>query len=99
MPKRKLSQDLQSYPHASVFGDDPTPGRHRKRLFRSKTNNQAVWTPEGKRDMSELLEFVLQHEEAFKRSGLHSGACGAVLTFIANNDWRRCMQTSDNNSR
>jgi charged multivesicular body protein 7 len=65
MLKRKLSHDLSLGPHASVFGDDPTRGRHRKRLFRN--NNGHLWTPKAERDMSDLLDFVLQHEEAFKK--------------------------------
>ncbi|USP75967.1 uncharacterized protein yc1106_03241 [Curvularia clavata] len=68
MLKRKSSCDL-STPHVSIFSDDPTPGRHKRRrtLFRSKPN-KPQWIPEPQRDMSELLEFILQHEEAFKNS-------------------------------
>ncbi|KAH7398267.1 Snf7-domain-containing protein [Pyrenochaeta sp. MPI-SDFR-AT-0127] len=70
MLKRKLSHDLDGSPHvrhASIFDDDPTQmTSKRKRLFRPKNNNKHQWKPEAERSMSELLEFVLQHEEAFK---------------------------------
>ncbi|CAN9193898.1 unnamed protein product [Alternaria alternata] len=67
MLKRKPSRDLASGPHVSIFSDDPTLSRHKRKrsLFRSK-HSRAQWVPEPERDMSELLEFVLQHEEAFK---------------------------------
>jgi charged multivesicular body protein 7 len=69
MLKRKPSHDLvASGPHVSIFSDDPTLSRHKRKrsLFRSK-HNRAQWAPEPERDMSELLEFVLQHEEAFSK--------------------------------
>ncbi|KAF1846724.1 uncharacterized protein K460DRAFT_286508 [Cucurbitaria berberidis CBS 394.84] len=67
MLKRKPSHDFRTGPHVSIYGDDRTPmTSKRKRLFRPKNNNKQVWIPEKDRDMSELLEFVLQHEEAFK---------------------------------
>ncbi|CAO2654769.1 Nn.00g115020.m01.CDS01 [Neocucurbitaria sp. VM-36] len=67
MLKRKLSHDFSSGPHVSIYGDDPTRmTSKRKQLFRPKNNNKQVWTPDKEREMSELLEFVLQHEEAFK---------------------------------
>ena len=71
MQKRKLSHDDESSPHvrnASIFADDPTHlGSKRKRLFRSKNNNKHSWTPGAEHSMSELLDFMLQHEEAFKK--------------------------------
>jgi charged multivesicular body protein 7 len=61
MLKRRHSHDLIS--------DDPTFGYPRKRaIFRRKhTKPQPHWVPEPQRIMSELLEFVLQHEEAFQK--------------------------------
>lgn len=64
MLKRKLSYELNCSPHVS---DDPTHGRHRKRLFRIKNNKHLIKTPVAGRDMNELLDFVLQHEEAFQK--------------------------------
>jgi charged multivesicular body protein 7 len=69
MLKRKPSSDLVvGGPHVSIFSDDPTLSRHKRKrsLFPSK-HNRAQWIPEPERDMSELLEFVLQHEDAFKK--------------------------------
>ena len=68
MLKRKPSRDLASGPHVSIFSDDPTLSRHKRKrsLFPSK-HNRALWVPEPAREMSELLEFVLQHEDAFKK--------------------------------
>lgn len=67
MLKRKASGDLSS-PHVSIFSNDPTLGRHKRKrtLFRPK-HTKPQWTPKAERDMSELLEFILQHEEAFKK--------------------------------
>ncbi|KAI4624370.1 hypothetical protein J4E83_004044 [Alternaria metachromatica] len=69
MLKRKPSRDLvpSGGPHVSIFSSDPTLSRHKRKrsLFRSQ-HNRAQWVPEPERDMSELLEFVLQHEDAFK---------------------------------
>ncbi|KAH9882165.1 hypothetical protein J1614_001337 [Plenodomus biglobosus] len=67
MLKRKLSTD-GSDPHVSLFGDDPTLSRHnsRKRLFRAEKGKQRTWTPNKEPDMSQLLEYVLKHEEAFQ---------------------------------
>jgi charged multivesicular body protein 7 len=60
MLKRKPSYDITS--------DDPTFGGKRKRaIFRRKHPKQPQWAPEPERVMSELLEFVLQHEEAFQK--------------------------------
>lgn len=68
MLKRKVSRDSSSGPRPSVYDDDPTRMTFkRKRLFRPKNNNNRGWTPKAERVMSELLEFVLQHEEAFKK--------------------------------
>jgi hypothetical protein len=68
MLKRKPSRDLASGPHVSIFSDDPTLSRHKRKrsLFRSK-RSRAQWVPEPEHDMSELLDFVLQHEEAFRK--------------------------------
>ncbi|KAJ4368188.1 hypothetical protein N0V83_006544 [Neocucurbitaria cava] len=67
MLKRKLSHDFSSGPHVSIYGDDPTRmTSKRKQLFRPRNDNKQAWTPEKVLEMSELLEFVLQHEEAFK---------------------------------
>jgi charged multivesicular body protein 7 len=60
MLKRKPSYDITS--------DDPTFGRKRKRaIFRRKHPKKPQWVPEPERTMSQLLEFVLQHEEAFQK--------------------------------
>jgi len=75
MLKRKSSYDHNSSsrsggPHVSIFSDDPTPGRHKRKraLFRPKqTKPKPQWIPTPERSMSELLEFVLQHEDAFKK--------------------------------
>ncbi|KAF2129512.1 hypothetical protein P153DRAFT_291372 [Dothidotthia symphoricarpi CBS 119687] len=66
MLKRKNSySDLTHTPDSSVYGD--TRIKRNKRLFRSKTlNRKESWTPDTERAMTELLEFILQHEEAFK---------------------------------
>ncbi|KAF7442348.1 SNF7 family protein [Pyrenophora tritici-repentis] len=72
MLKRKSSFDHSSSrgPHVSIFSDDPTLGRHKRKraLFRPKSNKQTPqqWRPAPERSMSELLEFVLQHEDAFR---------------------------------
>jgi charged multivesicular body protein 7 len=68
MLKRKPSQQLEDRPHAlaPILERDPTQ-RQRKRLFRPKNQNKHVWQPANERAMSELLEFVLKHEEAFQK--------------------------------
>jgi charged multivesicular body protein 7 len=68
MLKRKPSQQLDDRPHAleSIFGSNPTR-RQRKRLFRPKHQNKPAWQPANDRAMTELLEFVLKHEEAFQK--------------------------------
>jgi charged multivesicular body protein 7 len=68
MLKRKPSHEPDASPHvlSSIFGHDPTR-RQRKRLFRSKSHNKHVHQPEQETAMTELLDFVLQHEEAFKK--------------------------------
>lgn len=68
MMKRKPSFEPDCDPHAagSVFGDDPTR-RQSKRLFRFKNDNKHAWQPETEPAMNELLDFILQHEEAFKK--------------------------------
>lgn len=70
MLKRKLSPSPASSDRShlpSIYDGDPIWSK-RKRLFRPKnTNTNKVWTPPAQRDMSELLEFVLQHEDAFKK--------------------------------
>ncbi|KAH7395024.1 Snf7-domain-containing protein [Phaeosphaeria sp. MPI-PUGE-AT-0046c] len=67
MLKRKPSGELDCDPHAagSIFGDDPTR-RQNKRLFRFKGHNKHAWQPGTELAMTELLDFILQHEEAFK---------------------------------
>lgn len=67
MLKRKLTGNSNSGPHVPTFDDDPTLGRHRKRLFRPKHNKHQARTPNVVHDMSQLLGFVLQHEEAFQK--------------------------------
>ncbi|KAF1945251.1 hypothetical protein EJ02DRAFT_339128 [Clathrospora elynae] len=67
MLKRKPSPDCFGIgSHASLLGDNPTHMTKRKRLFRNKKINQALWIPEAEGEMSDLLNFVLQHEEAFQ---------------------------------
>jgi charged multivesicular body protein 7 len=67
MLKRKPSRELDAGPHvlSSIYGDRKR--RQPKRLFRPKNHNNPSWQPEAERAMTELLEFVLQHEEAFKK--------------------------------
>ena len=74
MLKRKASSDSDHSgggPRVSMFADDPTHGRHKRKrvLFRPKQNQPKPqqWIPAPERSMSELLEFVLQHEDAFKK--------------------------------
>jgi charged multivesicular body protein 7 len=69
MLKRKPSRELDAVdagPHvlSSIYGDRKRPP---KRLFRPKNHNKPAWQPEAERAMTELLEFILQHEEAFKK--------------------------------
>jgi hypothetical protein len=68
MLKRKPSHELDARPHVpnSIFGDDPTR-RQRKRLFSSTHHNKHIRPPEEEPAMTELLEFILQREEAFKK--------------------------------
>ncbi|KAJ8112035.1 hypothetical protein OPT61_g5505 [Boeremia exigua] len=61
MLKRKISDFDAS--DSSIFGDVPA---RNKRLFRPKHSVKQQWAPQPQSNMSELLEFVLQHEEAFK---------------------------------
>jgi len=100
MLKRKPSCDLNG-PHVSIFSDDPTLGRHKRKraLFRSK-HNKPRWTPEVERDMSELLDFVLQHEEAFKKylQPYQIPAALHYLTVSASTASHRYMRTSGNSS-
>jgi hypothetical protein len=63
MLKRKPSHDADPHVTSSIFG----ARRQRKRLFRSQDHNKHSWQPETERAMTELLEFVLQHEEAFQK--------------------------------
>ncbi|KAJ4342543.1 hypothetical protein N0V95_006914 [Ascochyta clinopodiicola] len=66
MLKRKLSgHDVSD---SSIFGDFPArmTSVKRKRLFRPKNSDKQAWAPQQDSNMSELLDFVLQHEEAFK---------------------------------
>jgi hypothetical protein len=67
MLKRKNSDyDVSD---SSIFGDVPArmTSFKRKRLFRPKNSNKQQWAPQQHSNMSELLDFVLQHEEAFKK--------------------------------
>ncbi|RMZ72564.1 SNF7 family [Pyrenophora seminiperda CCB06] len=53
----------------SMFSDDPALGRQKRKrvLFRPRQNKpKPQWIPAPERSMSELLDFVLQHEDAFK---------------------------------
>ncbi|KAH6614179.1 Snf7-domain-containing protein [Boeremia exigua] len=61
MLKRKISDYDAS--DSSIFGDVPA---RNKRLFRPKHSVKQQWAPQPQSNMSELLDFVLQHEEAFK---------------------------------
>jgi hypothetical protein len=68
MLKRKLSPSDVS--DSSLFGDTLTrkSSGKRKRLFRPKPSApQPSWTPQHEHNMSELLDFVLQQEDAFKK--------------------------------
>lgn len=65
MLKRRLSSD-ESGPRASLYDNDPARhGKRRRPLFRPKKDILPRWTPTKKRAMSPLLDFILQHEEAF----------------------------------
>ncbi|KAH4050259.1 hypothetical protein HBH98_094040 [Parastagonospora nodorum] len=57
MLKRKPSNDAEG----SILG-----ARRQRRLFRADKHNKHPWQPETERDMTELLEYILQHEEAFQ---------------------------------
>jgi charged multivesicular body protein 7 len=60
LKKRKPSDD--------IISDDPTFRKRKRLLFRRKyPKPPPQWIPEPQRVMTELLEFVLQHEEAFKK--------------------------------
>jgi charged multivesicular body protein 7 len=67
MLKRKPSSELDASPHVlnSIFGDRAR--RQPKRLFRPKNHNKHSWQPETQCAMNDLLDFILQHEEAFKK--------------------------------
>lgn len=62
MLKRKISDYDAS--DSSIFGDVPA---RTKRLFRTKPSVKQQWAPQPQNNMSTLLEFVLQHEEPFKK--------------------------------
>jgi hypothetical protein len=62
MLKRKISDYDAS--DSSMFGDVPV---RTKRLYRRKNSDKQQWAPQPETTMSELLDFVLQHEEAFKK--------------------------------
>ncbi|KAJ4342741.1 hypothetical protein N0V87_000950 [Didymella glomerata] len=64
MLKRKISDYDAS--DSSMFGDVPV---RTKRLYRRKNSDKQQWAPQPQTTMSELLDFVLQHEEAFKNQG------------------------------
>jgi charged multivesicular body protein 7 len=70
MMKRKPTEELDGAdgPNASssLFRDAP-PLRARKRLFRLGDRNTHSWKPKKERAMPELLDFILQHEDAFKK--------------------------------
>jgi charged multivesicular body protein 7 len=71
MLKRKSSAELGGRPHAgatqlpSIYGARP---RRRRKLFRSKTRDNPRWQPQPEPAMPELLDFILQHEDAFQKS-------------------------------
>lgn len=66
MAKRKASFDDCFTPTLlSMFHDDPTR-RQRKHLFRSKNHNKPTWVPRPEPTMTVLLDYILQHEDAFK---------------------------------
>lgn len=72
MAKRKHStQSLGGGPSSSLHDQDPSvyeedDKRMTKRLF-SPASIAYGWTNPLRPRMSELLDFILQHEEAFKR--------------------------------
>jgi charged multivesicular body protein 7 len=59
MLKRKIPD--YDAPDSSIFGDVPA---RNKRLFRRKDSCR---TPQRQNIMPELLEYILQHEEAFEK--------------------------------
>ncbi|KAF3003676.1 hypothetical protein E8E13_008585 [Curvularia kusanoi] len=61
MLKRKISD--YDAPDSSIFGDVPV---RNKRLFRRKTSDRQQWTPQRQSNMAQLLDFILEHEEAFQ---------------------------------
>lgn len=63
MLKRKISDYDAS--DSSMFGDVPV--RTKRALYRRKNSDKQQWAPQPQTTMSELLDFVLQHEEAFKK--------------------------------
>ena len=58
MLKRKRSHDAEG----SILG-----ARRQRRLFRADKHHEHSRQPETKRDMTELLEYILKHEEAFQK--------------------------------
>ncbi|KAL5116478.1 hypothetical protein ACEQ8H_005599 [Pleosporales sp. CAS-2024a] len=65
MLKRKPSCEVDGDPHvrSSIFG----ARRRRKRLFRSfEQHAKHSWQPDTEREMKGLLDYILQHEDAFK---------------------------------
>lgn len=58
MLKRKPSHDAEG----SILG-----ARRQRRLFRAGKHLERSWQPATERDMTELLEYILQHEEAFQK--------------------------------
>lgn len=65
MFKRKRSYDVTSDSTASVFDEVRT-----KRLFRSRFRNRNIslpMRPASEGAMTQLFDFIIQHEEAFKK--------------------------------
>jgi len=101
MLKRRLSFDV-SGPRASLYDNDPARhGKRRRPLFRPKKEKAPRWTPTKERAMSPLLEFILQHEEAFnKYVGLVvQGVAQANGSLAASIVWPHSTPTLASNSR
>lgn len=68
MAKRKASFDGRFTPilRSPFHADHPTR-RQRKCLFRNKNhNNKPIWAPRPEPTMTALLDYILQHEDAFQ---------------------------------
>lgn len=71
MLKRKPEADEDDCPHArlgSIYDSGTTRRQRRRVLFRTQSDNTTtLWQPKKERDMTELLEYILKHEEAFQK--------------------------------